>query len=388
MPRRCTRRRSAELALTALVATAGCAQTELLGLDLQPPEVCSAETGGRVGATATYVPSIDGVLIVGGYRSMRLQNGADLSLPRWVEQVRTDPLSTTIVSELRVGGARADHTATLLQDGLVLVTGGWSLINGRREALRSTFLIDPTDPDRITIRESGVLGAPRAGHRAVALPDGRVLIVGGREFTPDGSSVYPRAIEIYDPNTRTFSTTGQLFQGRYGHSATILDGTEVLVAGGYDEEGPRADAVVIRDGRVVDAMDIPLDVGPVFHAAARNGGELLFAGGSFDVEGRDVSDAVAILGRGTTAQMATPRTRHTIASVGGRLVVIGGASDAEALGTAEWVSDTAVTSAALCTGPRVNHATAATNDAVVIVGGTSGGDPFEGLVDSLEVLRP
>jgi len=37
--------------------------------------------------------------------------------------------------------------------------------------------------------------------------------------------------EIYDPATASFSTTGSMEAGRYGHTATLLKNGAVLVAG-------------------------------------------------------------------------------------------------------------------------------------------------------------
>jgi hypothetical protein len=65
----------------------------------------------------------------------------------------------------------------------------------------------------------------RADHTATGLADGTVLVAGG---PGPGASA-----EIYDPATGTFSPTGSMATGRIYHTATgLADGT-VLVAGGY-----------------------------------------------------------------------------------------------------------------------------------------------------------
>ena len=69
---------------------------------------------------------------------------------------------------------------------------------------------------------------PRVWHSATLLLDGTVLITGG-ELTA-GSA------EVFDPSTGRFASTADMSATRGGHSATLLlDGT-VLVAGGFSFE--------------------------------------------------------------------------------------------------------------------------------------------------------
>jgi N-acetylneuraminic acid mutarotase len=64
------------------------------------------------------------------------------------------------------------HTATLMKDGKILVTGG----QGGKRAFRSADLYD-AEADRWT--EAGSMTRARTQHSATLLRDGRVLIVGG-----------------------------------------------------------------------------------------------------------------------------------------------------------------------------------------------------------------
>ena len=62
---------------------------------------------------------------------------------------------------------------------------------------------------------------------ATLLPNGKVLVVGGRD------SIGPIAsAELYDPATGIWSSTGSLNTGRDAHTATLLQDGTVLVAGG------------------------------------------------------------------------------------------------------------------------------------------------------------
>ena len=64
------------------------------------------------------------------------------------------------------------------------------------------------------------------------MPDGRVMVVGGREDTP-----YLRTVEIWDPATGTWSTASALNVARSNNEAIVLRDGTVLVVGGADEDG-------------------------------------------------------------------------------------------------------------------------------------------------------
>lgn len=120
---------------------------------------------------------------------------------------------------------RAGHTATLLPGGKVLITGGVSA-----SPLASAELYDPNVG---RFAATGSLTVPRTGHTATLLQNGEVLIVGGCSSNPGWGEPVPIAsVELYDPETGTFATTGSMGVARYGHVATLLPDGEVLVAGG------------------------------------------------------------------------------------------------------------------------------------------------------------
>src|SRR5262249_20668246 len=115
---------------------------------------------------------------------------------------------------------RAGHTATLLPNGKVLIAGGNETTN--------TELFDPAKGAWFA---TGRLNTPRwGGHTATALADGRVLVLGG-ESGP-GPATREASAEIYDPTTQVWTPTGSLGHIQYGASATLLLDGRVLVVGG------------------------------------------------------------------------------------------------------------------------------------------------------------
>ena len=100
-------------------------------------------------------------------------------------------------SPVRLGG----HTATLLQDGSVLVTGGSSRRSGA--AFANAYLLD-SNGSIFSLVESA-MDQGRMGHTATLLPDGRVLILGGSTNGAllRASDLVQTAL-IFDPSLRTF----------------------------------------------------------------------------------------------------------------------------------------------------------------------------------------
>jgi hypothetical protein len=76
----------------------------------------------------------------------------------------------------------------------------------------------------------------RAAHTATLLPGGKVLIAGGfRKSSNTYSQLYTKTAELYDPVSRSFSLTGSMQIARCGQEATLLPGGDVLITGGNND---------------------------------------------------------------------------------------------------------------------------------------------------------
>ncbi len=131
------------------------------------------------------------------------------------------PLTNTWAATSSMSVPRRNHTATVLLDGRVLVTGGE---NGTG-VLASAEIFDPFTK---TWTATGSMSLARINHTATRLQDGRVLVVGGCATLGCFSGA-----EIYNPASGTWSSAGSLVGAREKHTATLLADGSVLVAGGF-----------------------------------------------------------------------------------------------------------------------------------------------------------
>jgi len=221
---------------------------------------------------------------------------------------------------------REGHTATLLADGRVLITGG---LDGATHLTSAEIY----DPKAGTFSKTGSMAASRVYHTATLLNDGRVLVAGGS--TPSGTSWTTLAsAEIYDPKTGTFSPTGSMTTARRLQTATLLPNGEVLMAGGGYKEGylSSADLYDPTAGTFTSTGMLPF-ASQQATATMFSDGRVLIAGGEGPggSTGQPLNSAAlydpTAGSFNTTGAMATARYGHVAALLAdGRVLVAGGYS--------------------------------------------------------------
>lgn len=225
-------------------------------------------------------------------------------------------------------------TATPLSNGLVLIAGG---IGYSGELLPRAELYDP-ETQQFTA--TGSMNAEQSGFQAVLLPDGKVLMICGQ----DGDGEPIERPEVYDTVSGSFVPTGAMIRPRILCAAALLGNGRVLVAGGmttrmaggvtrtaelYDPETGSFSATGDMTIERFDAM------------AALTGSHVLVAGGLgatyFPTAVAELYDPVtgtfSPVGDMTTARRYAAATR--IPGSDAVLVVGGEDVDGNVLGTAE-----------------------------------------------------
>jgi hypothetical protein len=232
-------RRLVFYAIAALIA--GCSSAGIS----EAPVYVNNQQGQRVIALSMTTPRADAaavkllngkVLICGG-TSTGLVGGVLNSAELY------NPATETFEPTGSMNDPRQGQTITLLKDGRVLVTGGARNI-GYRAELSSAEIYDPQAG---SFSPTGSMSVPREGHTATLLNDGRVLIAGGSD---NGQHTISTA-EIYDPAIGTFSPAGSMTVPREAHTATLLLSGQVLIAGG-GRAGMPGGYIVYRNGELYD----------------------------------------------------------------------------------------------------------------------------------------
>ena len=183
--------------------------------------------------TSTFTPAGGAKQTVLGATATLLPNGLVLLAGGWTvgDTSLYDPTSGS--SQSLGSLPLVSSTATLLTNGTVLIAGGWNSLDTVYDdpSLASAQIYDPSTG---SFNPTGSLSEARDDHTATLLPGGLVLVAGGESFSRILASA-----ELYDPAARTFSPTGGMNDSRWDHTATLLSDGRVLITGGTENEYPR-----------------------------------------------------------------------------------------------------------------------------------------------------
>lgn len=150
-------------------------------------------------------------------------SGVAWALGATTESGRSVAMAPRLVRIAQMSVDRAAHQATLLESGEVLITGGCAG-HGCDRVLASAELYNPAPR---SFRPVAPLSVPRASHTATVLPDGRVLVSGGWTGRRATASA-----EVYDPVTSRWNAVGEMTEARVSHIAVPLTDGRVLMMGG------------------------------------------------------------------------------------------------------------------------------------------------------------
>ena len=323
--------------------------------------------------SASYTTPAAALSDSGSTFSVRVSDtsGASVTSLEAALTVTTATASGTFSGTGRMSTVRVNHTATLLNDGRVLIIGGTNV----GASLSSAELYDPATGG---FSVTGSLQTARQNHSATLLSNGKVLVVGGTVGTGTNTSTLATA-ELYDPSVGTFTLTkASLVAGRSDHTATLLPVSgKVLIACGQNNGNyllsaelydPNADSFV-------PTAHAPSDTRTAHSATLLTTGKVLLAGG-FTGSAKSTAE---LYDPQTdtftpTAGLLVSRYDHTATSLAsGKVLVVGGADSL----TAE-LFDPALGTFTL-TGPpkavrqRALAAVRLSTDKVLIMGGVGSG---------------
>ncbi|XXX46303.1 kelch repeat-containing protein [Sorangium sp. So ce119] len=133
---------------------------------------------------------------------------------------------------------RGEHTATVLQDGRVLVAGGYPELDAfpyTDAGAWSLQQVEIYDPATRTWSPAAPLGQRRAGHAAILLPNGHVLVAGGRQINRQTPGSELSSVEIYNPASNTWTAAGRLNLPIPDPSMMLMAGKPVVVGLAWSE---------------------------------------------------------------------------------------------------------------------------------------------------------
>jgi large repetitive protein len=185
----------------------------------------------RSGQTATLLP--DGQVLVAGGGCNGSGYGCDAgSFEAALSSAELyNPATGTWTKTGSMKDGRQDFTATLLKNGQVLATGGFN--NCDDDFCSDINTAELYNPATGTWTLTGSMQGAREQQSATLLNNGQVLVAGGLNEGGFCCSQFEySSAELYNPATGTWAPTASMAAKHAGQTATLLPGGWVLVAGG------------------------------------------------------------------------------------------------------------------------------------------------------------
>jgi hypothetical protein len=262
--------------------------------------------------------------------------------------------------------ARTEAQTTVLDDGRVLITGG----SGDSGDLQSAELYSSGGFGTIV-----QMNGPRRRHTATLLASGEVLVAGGIR-----NGVAHSTVELFRPSDDAFQAASPMLENRYFHAAVGLPDKRVLVAGGYDFSNQ-----VLASTELYDRASGAWQAGPALNTPRARGvlslladGRVLITGGVTSDGSRTASAEIFDPAAGSwrpAASMAAARQQHTATVLPKGQVLVAGGWDGRALASTEVydpAADTWTAGAALSAARYDHYAFLLPAGVVAFVGGWQG----------------
>lgn len=213
-----------------------------------------------------------------------------------------------------------DPALTVLQDGRVLIAGGTTVPDSTAESV-ATAEIYTRSSDSVELA-ANEMGTPRWQNAAITLLDGRALVVGGACFFDlSNCKGDPKKTDLFDPKTNTFTPGNDLNVGRAYVRMVLLPDGRVLISSANTSN------LEIFDPETGSFTLLPHSIGHVFGVMLRlRDGRVLLAagdGGNTAAELFD-PDTNTLSSTGALVQGRSKLTAHTLPD--GRVILLGGAS--------------------------------------------------------------
>ena len=124
--------------------------------------------------------------------------------------------------------------AVMYRPGKIIVFGGGGAEDNSSGPSATARIVNISNPNEISVSDTGSMSTPRRQHNAVILANGQVLAVGGTSgpgYNNGATGVL--SSEVWDPIKGTFKTLASMTTKRMYHSiAILLPDARVLAAGG------------------------------------------------------------------------------------------------------------------------------------------------------------